>query len=39
MNGYQEWDNLPNILEDTSPNYESVSEHNKPDLYIGDCQI
>ena len=38
MNGYQEWDDLPNILEDTSPNYESTSEHIKPDFYIGNCQ-
>ena len=38
MKGYQEWDNPPKILEDTSPNYESASEHIKPDFYIDDCQ-
>ena len=38
MKGYQEWDDSPNILEDKSPNYESQSEHIKPDFYIGDRQ-
>ena len=38
MNNYQEWDNPPNILEDTRPNYESVNDHIKPDFYIGNCQ-
>ena len=38
MNGYQEWNAPPNILEHTSPNYESLSEHTEPDFYIGDCQ-
>ena len=27
INVYQEWDDPPNILEDTSPNYESASKH------------
>ena len=35
MNGYQEWNDPPNILEDTSPNYEFSSENIKPDFYIG----
>ena len=30
MNGYQEWDDSPIILEDTSPSYESLSEHIEP---------
>ena len=34
---YQEWDNPPNILEDTSPYYEPASDHIKPDFYIDDC--
>ena len=38
MNGYQEWDDQPNIIEDTSPNYESPSEHIEPDFHIGDSQ-
>ena len=38
MNGYQEWDNPPNILEDTSPNYKFASEHIKPDFYIDNRQ-
>ena len=38
MNGYQEWDDPPKILEDTSPNYQSPSEHIKPDFYISDYQ-
>ena len=36
VNGYQKCDNPPNILEYTSPSYESASEHIKPDFYIDD---
>ena len=38
MDGYQEWDNPSTILEDTSPNYKSASNHIKPEFYIGDRQ-
>ena len=38
MNVYQEWDDLSNVLEDTSTNYEPLSEHIKPDFNIGNCQ-
>ena len=38
INSYQEWEDTPNIIEDTSPNYESASDHIKPDSYIGNCQ-
>ena len=31
-NGYQELDDSPNILEDTSPNFETPSEHIRPDF-------
>ena len=38
LNGYQEWDDPPNILEDTNPNYEFESGHIKPDFCINNCQ-
>ena len=38
MDGYQEWDDPPTILEDISPNYESSKEHIEPDFYISDRQ-
>ena len=38
MDNYQEWDNLPNVLKDTSLNYESASDHIKSDFYISDHQ-
>ena len=38
MDGYQEWDDPPTILEDTSSNYESPNEYIQPEFYIGDCQ-
>ena len=38
MDNYQEWDNPPNVLENTSLNYESASDHLKPDFYINNRQ-
>ena len=38
MDGYQEWDDSPTILEDTSPNYESLKGYIEPDFYIRDRQ-
>ena len=35
MNGYQKWDDPPNILGNTSHNYESASGLIKPDFYVG----
>ena len=34
MDNYQEWDNPPIILEDTSKNNESPKAHIQPDFYI-----
>ena len=38
MNKYKEWDNLPNILEETSIINESPNKHIQPDFYIGKRQ-
>ena len=38
MTGYQEWDDPPTILKDTSPNHESPKEHIGPDFYINNRQ-
>ena len=38
MNGCQECGDPPNIIEHTSPDYESLSEYIEPNFYIGDCQ-
>ena len=38
MDNYQEWDNTPNILGDTSIIDESPKEHIESDFYISECQ-
>ena len=38
MDNYQEWDDPPIILEDTSKNNESPKEHIEPDFYICERQ-
>ena len=35
MDNYQEWDDLPIILEDTNKNNESPDDHIEPYFYIG----
>ena len=39
MDNYQEWDNSPNILQDTSIISQSPKEHIKLDFSIGKRQI
>ena len=38
MNNYQEWDDPPNILGDTSIISEYLNKHIEPDFYIGKHQ-
>ena len=38
MDNYNEWDNLSDILGDTSIISESPNEHIEPDFYIGKHQ-